>query len=323
MNVELIQLLKHHFGPVYDYFDDEQVTEVMANPDGFVWVEDHVRGMRCTDHVMSVEDRMVILQAVADFNNELVTEDKPSFAGVMPQTGARFHGMISPAVDAPAFTIRMPARRTFSVREYLESGALTKVQTRLLVDAVKGHKNILVAGSTGSGKTTFGNALLRLISQTDDRVMLIEDTPELVCEAPNTFAVRVDRHSYFNYQQALVDALRMRPDRIVVGELRDGLATLELLKAWNTGHSGGIATIHANNARSSLPRVEQLLAEVIKHTPRALICEAINVVVFMERYAIGGGASARRVADVACVSNDLSAQGNYVFEHHFHPSISP
>ena len=319
-------LVRHHMKGAARYLDEEGVTEIMANPDGKVWIESHARGLYDSGVELSSADRAVVINTVASASGDVVTPDVPHVGGLLPGYGARFQGLIPPAVSGPAFAIRMPSARLIPLAEYVASGTMTREQARTLAWAVRKRKNVLVVGGTGSGKTTLANAVLALLSGSDHRVMIIEDTPELRCEAPNTLAVKVDRQSGFGYQDALFNALRLRPDRIIVGELRDGLAALELLKAWNTGHSGGLATVHANSARSSLPRVEQLLQEVTEFTPRALIAEAIDVVVYVERYARPGpgGRSerARRVRTVALVKDGLTAGGDYdMYKSFDHDSV--
>ncbi|NLL36159.1 MAG: Flp pilus assembly complex ATPase component TadA, partial [Fretibacterium sp.] len=155
-----------------------------------------------------------------------------------------------------------------------------------LQDAIETRKNILIAGGTGSGKTTFVNAILDALAQIrkDDRVLLLEDTVELQCTMQNVFAMRTDPKSNTTMQKLVKASLRLRPDRIIVGEVRGGEA-LDLLKSWNTGHPGGICTVHANSARSALIRMEQLISEVSKTPMKDLIGEALDVVVFLKRVA--------------------------------------
>jgi type IV secretion system protein VirB11 len=177
---------------------------------------------------------------------------------------------------------------------------------RLLSLAVVERRNILVAGGTSSGKTTLANALLAEIAHLNERVILIEDTRELQSPAPDTVALRT-RAGSVTMADLVRSTLRLRPDRIIVGEVR-GPEALDMLKAWNTGHPGGIATVHANSAASALCRLEQLVQEAVLTVPRRLIAEAIELVVF-----IAGRGSARRIRTVARV-NGLDPQGGYVLE---------
>ena len=173
------------------------------------------------------------------------------------------------------------SRRVFTLDEYVEAGILTAAQADVLRAAVAAKQNILVSGATASGKTTFVNALLAEIARTDDRVFIVEDIPELQCASPN----RVQYHVQppFTTRLAVMDALRSRPDRIVVGEVREGGAALELIKAWNTGHPGGTGTLHANDNRQALNRLCQLIEEVAQRAPREIIAETVNVCVHIRR----------------------------------------
>lgn len=318
------KLIEHQLGEtLLGYLDDPTCTEIMANPDGSVWVETQGKGVWRLDHTMTPESRLQIIEAVASYADKVCNADDPEVGDVLPLVRARFQGYRPPASWAPGFAIRVPSRQLIPLSSWLKSECLSSEQAALLTDAIDHRRNILVAGSTGSGKTTFCNALLARLEESDHRILTIEDTPELQCKARNLVPLYVNRQGNFQYQQALFIALRLRPDRIVVGELRDGLATLELLKAWNTGHGGGMATIHANNALAALFRVEQLLQEQMPRPSRTLIAEAIDHVVFLERYTDAQGKPARRVCDVATVSNTLDGNGRYHLTSCLHPSLSP
>jgi type IV secretion system protein VirB11 len=189
---------------------------------------------------------------------------------------------VPPIVDAPTFALRKPPTRVFSLEDYLRAQIVTESQRDALVDSVRAHDNVLVGGGTGSGKTTLANALLKVISEFGtDRIYLIEDTPELQCEAPNKVQILVQPKVH-TWRDAVMAALRYRPDRIVVGEVRDGSA-LDLIKAWNTGHPGGLATVHANDTRTMLDRFCQLIEEMIFPAPRALVAQTIDLCVHIRR----------------------------------------
>ncbi len=315
-------MIAQQLGIITSYMTPDH-TEIMVNPDGSIWLDARSKGMFDTGERLSPEARRAIIQAVASHSGQICNEEMPQIDGVLPVKHYRFSGLLEPASSAPAFTIRISSPEQVSLDEYVRSGALSKHQEEIVQRAVSERLNFLVVGGTGSGKTRFSNAILDVISRTKHRVMTIEDTPELKCSAPNHIPVYVNRQSAFRYRQALHAALRFRPDRIVVGELRDGVAALELLKAWNTGHNGGLATLHANNARSSLPRLEQLLEEEVARVPRALIAEAVDLIAFMERYSDPHTKHTRwRVRDLAYVHNELDPGTRaYQFTHHYHPSI--
>lgn len=317
------EAIRHHLGPLVELFERDDVTELSVNSDGSVWVERHgYHGMQRLEHVLSSESRRAIILSVAGGADKVCDEDNPSVGAELPVLGYRFQGCIEPAVASPQFTIRLGRGLIKTLEAYIADGALSREQAGLLQAAMAKRKNILVAGGTGTGKTTFCNALLGVLGETcTHRIVLIEDVPELACPVPNKVELRVNRQTRFDYDEALRVTLRQSPDRIVVGELRDGAAALGLLKAWNTGHSGGVTTIHANHARAALPRLEQLIREVVKSMPRDLVAEAIDVIVAIEKVALPTGDTLRRVSDVALLHDALTPQGNYQLEHHWHPSV--
>ncbi|HEX9471281.1 MAG TPA: P-type conjugative transfer ATPase TrbB, partial [Bradyrhizobium sp.] len=228
----------------------------------------------------------------------------PRVSAELPETGERFEGLIPPVVAAPTFAIRKPAVAVFTLDDYVAAGIMRPGQADLLRLAVQKRKNVLVAGGTSTGKTTLVNALLAEVAKTSDRVVLIEDTRELQCKAPNLVALRT-KDGVATLSDLVRSSLRLRPDRIPIGEVR-GAEALELLKAWGTGHPGGIGTIHAGSALGALRRLEQLIQEAVITVPRALIAETINLVV-----VLAGRGSERRIAELAAV-RDLTPSGDYV-----------
>jgi type IV secretion system protein VirB11 len=228
----------------------------------------------------------------------------PRVSAELPDTGERFEGLIPPVVASPTFAIRKPAVAIFTLRDYAATGIMSAAQAETLRHAVEQRLNVLVAGGTSTGKTTLVNALLAEVAKTPDRVVLIEDTRELQCEAPNLVALRT-KDGVASLSDLVRSSLRLRPDRIPVGEVR-GAEALELLKAWGTGHPGGIGTIHAGSALGALRRMEQLVQEAVVTVPRALIAETINLIA-----VLGGRGAARRLTELAVVEG-LGAGGDYV-----------
>jgi P-type conjugative transfer ATPase TrbB len=273
--------LRTAVAPILRYLDDDAIIEIMLNADGRIWVEKVGVGMVATQAVMTSEEALRMLRLVASNMNAELSDRNPSLAGKMPLWGARVQASIPPIVEAPVFALRKPAKVVFSLQDYVARGIVTANQVRALRDAIITRKNILVGGGTGSGKTTFVNALLREIARTDDRIYVVEDTPELQCTSANKLQVLVQEPVY-TWRRAIFDALRFRPDRIVVGEVR-GPAALEMLKAWNTGHPGGVATIHADNTALMLERLCQLVEEVVPVAPRELVAQAIGLCVHIQR----------------------------------------
>lgn len=285
-------------------FDDPKAVEIMLNDDGRVLVERHGEGItHLTD--LSVSKTLNFLSLMADFRGTTVTPERPIVEGAMPDEflRARFAGAIPPLMPQPTFSIRLPARIVFTLADYVEKGIITPGQHQLIIDAVESRKNILVSGSTSSGKSTLVNAVLDAISaraSLNERLVLLEDTRELQSTAPNTVSMLTYEDAGIDFTRLLKLTLRYRPDRIVVGEVRDK-AALALLKAWNTGHPGGLATLHANNPEAALMRLDQLCQEAGVPSQQDLIREAVDVVIQIQRDP--GHPAGRRIAGMLDVKN--------------------
>ncbi|RTE91017.1 P-type conjugative transfer ATPase TrbB [Bradyrhizobium sp. LVM 105] len=285
------------------YLEDEAVIEVMLNPDGRLWIDRLSNGLIDTGETLSAADGERIVRLVAHHVRAEVHAGSPRVSAELPGTGERFEGLLPPVVAAPAFAIRKPAVAVFTLDDYVAKAIMTSAQAEILKNSVAGRKNILVAGGTSTGKTTLTNALLAEVAKTSDRVVLIEDTRELQCKAPNLVALRT-KDGVATLSDLVRSSLRLRPDRIPIGEVR-GAEALDLLKAWGTGHPGGIGTIHAGTALGALRRLEQLIQEAVITVPRALIAETINLVA-----VLAGRGADRRLAELALVRG-LGAAGDY------------
>jgi P-type conjugative transfer ATPase TrbB len=259
------------------------VVEVLANPDGRL-VIDRLRSGRSDAGIqITAQARERVIRLVADYVGEPITRDDPRLSGVLP-TGERFQGFLPPVCAQPAFSIRKRPAVIWSLADYVAAGVLSPAHGEVLRAAVRDRRNVLISGGTGSGKTTLANAILAEPDFRNDRVFLIEDTPELQCSAWDLVAVLTRRHPKpITVADLVRDALRMRPDRIVVGEMREGTAALETLKAWNTGHPGGVSTIHANSALEALTRLEDLMREVVASPSQRMIAQAVDVIVQIAR----------------------------------------
>lgn len=266
--------------PVLHLLDDADVVEVMINPDTRVWVERIGEPPEQTDIQITTAEIERAIRLVASIMQTTISTDNPSVAGTLPQWNARIQASMPPMVDSPALCIRLPAKKVFNLNDYVAKGILTVSQSQILHNAVMDRKNILLGGGTGSGKTTLANALLDVISVTGDRVIIIEDNRELQCNALNKVHFYTDAN--VSLQRALFDSLRWRPDRIIIGEVRDK-AALDLLKAWNTGHPGGVATIHADSTREMLTRMCQLIEENNMVAPKAFVAQTIDLCVHIKR----------------------------------------
>ncbi|MFS3136303.1 P-type conjugative transfer ATPase TrbB [Gluconacetobacter sacchari] len=299
-----MSMLRTAMGPAITVqIADPAVVEVMLNPDGRLWIDRLSEGLSETGETIAPADAERIVRLVAHHVGAEVHEAAPRVSAELP-TGERFEGLLPPVVTAPSFAIRKPAVAVFTLDDYVAVGIMTPAQATYLQDAVAGRKNILVAGGTSTGKTTLVNALLAEVAKTGDRVVLIEDTRELQCAAPNLVSLRT-RDGVVSLSDLVRSALRLRPDRIPIGEVR-GPEALDLLKAWGTGHPGGIGTLHAGTAIGALRRLEQLIQEVVVTVPRALIAETIDVIA-----VLSGRGSARRLSELAIVDGLDRASGDY------------
>ena len=297
-------MLRTALGPaIAGFLEDPLIVEVMLNPDGRLWIDRLSSGLADTGQILSAPDGERIIRLVAHHVGAEVHAGAPRVSAELPETGERFEGLLPPVVMAPAFAIRKPAVAVFTLDDYVAMGIMTSRHAEALRRAVSSRKNILVAGGTSTGKTTLTNALLAEVAKTTDRIVLIEDTRELQCKAPNLVALRT-RDGVVSLSDLVRSSLRLRPDRIPIGEVR-GAEALDLLKAWGTGHPGGIGTIHAGSAVGALRRLEQLIQEAVVTVPRALIAETVNVIA-----VLAGRGADRRLSELADVTG-LGASGDY------------
>ena len=290
-------MLKTAMGPdIAAAFADPLVIEIMVNPDGALRLDRLGQGCRDTGVRIGAAQIERIIRLVASHARFEVHSSNPIISAELPPhgdslSGERFEGLLPPVSSAPCFSIRKPAARIYGLSDYVADGLMTRNMATALRAAVNLRQNILIAGGTSSGKTTLANALLAHMEKSSERIILIEDTRELQCAAKNCVALRT-RAGHVTMSDLVRSTLRLRPDRIIIGEVR-GAEALDMLKAWNTGHPGGIATVHANSAVAALTRLEQLVQEGVKTSPRALIAEAIDFVVF-----IRGRGTERRVESI-------------------------
>ena len=297
-------MLRTALGPaIAAFLEDPTIVEVMLNPDGRLWIDRLSTGLADTGERLSAADGERIVRLVAHHVGAEVHAGAPRVSAELPETGERFEGLLPPVVAAPAFAIRKPAVAVFTLNDYAAAGIMTEGQAEVLRRAVAERSNILVAGGTSTGKTTLTNALLAEVAKTADRVVLIEDTRELQCLVPNLVALRT-KDGVVSLSDLVRSSLRLRPDRIPIGEVR-GAEALDLLKAWGTGHPGGIGTIHAGTGIGALRRLEQLIQEAVVTVPRALIAETIDVVAVLT-----GRGSERRLTELVRVTG-LGSAGDY------------
>lgn len=282
----LIEQMRRNMGQtIAEAIAASDVVEILLNSDGRLWVERFGVGMQDAGTMTAIQAQNFVTN-VAAWLGMVANAEKAIVEGALPPEfgSARFEGLLPPIVANPIFAIRLRARSIFTLEQYVEKGILTNDERAVIVQAVRDRKNIVVSGGTGSGKTTLLNAVLDEISRqagTDQRIVIIEDTAELQCSAPNHVAMLAD--SRVTQHDLLKATLRLRPDRIVVGELRDGRAALALLDAWNTGHPGGACTVHANDVRLALRRIDSLCQRAGVPSQMETVREAVNLVVQIER----------------------------------------
>jgi type IV secretion system protein TrbB len=309
--------------------DDSLTEDILLNPDGSLWVKQMGHGFSRIGEIPAAQAASA-LGTIAAWRGTVLNHERPILETELPIDGSRFEGIVSPVVRRPVFAIRVRPRKIFSLEDYEADGILTNSDDPLnrlrrrddFLDGVRGlnhadviraairaKKNILVVGSTGSGKTTLVNGILDALAQIapHDRVISIEDTTELQCPVNNYLDLRAV--GSVTMLDCLRACMRLKPTRIVVGEVR-GAEAHTLLKAWNTGHPGGAATVHANDALSGLIRLESLVAEATSAPQQRLIAEAVDLVVFVdEESSVRAGRKVREVLLVTGYSN-----GNYQVE---------
>jgi type IV secretion system protein TrbB len=282
---------------------DPAIVEIMLNPDGRLWIDRLAEGLADTGARLAPAEGERIIRLVAHHVGADAHAARPRVSAELPESGERFEGLLPPVAAAPTFAIRKLASVVFSLEDYVRADIMSPDQADALRQAVADRRNILVAGGTSTGKTTLTNALLAEIARSDDRILILEDTRELQCAAENVVALRT-KDGVVALSDLVRSSLRLRPDRILIGEVR-GPEALDLIKAWGTGHPGGVGTIHAGSALGALRRLEQLIQEAVITVPRALIAETIDLIAVLVRDTRG-----RRLSELARVEG-LTADGDF------------
>lgn len=303
-----IAKLEDELGVLLQTMRDLDVEDLFINPDGAVWYVTRGGGATPGEYTYTQDAVRDIINTVAAMNDTVVNADRPVLEAILPFGGWRFEGVIPPVSIAPTFSIRAKPSVVYTLDDYVRSGSMTERQAAALRSAILNRRNVLLVGGTGSGKTTLLNACLAEIAKLtpDDRLISIEDTAELQSTSPNYVALYATN---VTMGKCLKTALRMRPKRIIVGEVR-GKEALDLLTAWNTGHPGGLATVHADDAHRGLSRLEALARMATRAPQQRFIAATVNVVAFIAEDALAP--SGRRLREIVRVSGYRA--GQYLLE---------
>lgn len=263
---------------IQEALQNDEIFEIMLNPDGKLWLKHQKQG-NIFAGTLNEHAAGAFAHAIAHFQNKYLNSETPYLDATLPFNGERVNITIPPITDKTSFNIRKKAKLVYTLNDYIDSKIMSKEQARILTKAIRHRKNILVSGSPASGKTTFTNALIDFMAKIippGQRVLLLEQVTELQCSVKNVKAMLTSDGIHMN--TLLWIAMRSSPDRIIIGEVRDS-AALDMLKAWNTGCPGGIATIHANNPQAAIQRVLDLSCEAITNPPYTLAAEALDLIV--------------------------------------------
>lgn len=279
----LDNLLNDDMKEFLPYLEDDSVTDIAVVDSGEIIITQFGKGRTFTG--IYVPDFIVerIIKATASLLGRPLGSYTgfPILEGRIPKYNARITGLMQPNCIRPELQIRKPPKEIYSLENYIESGRMTQEQYDIIVQAIKDRKNIIVSGSTGSGKTTFTNAIIKKMVELTpyDNFYIVEDTPELQCEAKMKTMLQITQD---DAEKAVKESLRFSPDRIIFGEVRTGIVMRELLDAWKTGHSGNVTTLHANDGASTLLRIKGMVnrydTELADH-----LSEVISLVVHLKK----------------------------------------
>jgi pilus assembly protein CpaF len=302
--------VKYFLGPIGPYLDDDTVTEVMVNGYDDIYVERHGKLEHTAARFESDDALLSAIHNVAQWVGREITDQNPVLDARLPN-GSRVHAIIPPAARTGTYlTIRKFTREAMTLDDFVAYGSLSEAGKEFLELLVLLHKNVLISGGTGTGKTTLLGAVSRAVPE-EERIVVIEDTSELRLIQTHCLYLEARRgdsagRGVLSVRQLFVNSLRMRPDRIIVGEVRSGEA-LDLLQSMISGHAGSLSTIHANSARDALIRLETLSlmsdVEIPVYVARAQVAAAIDVVVQIARFTEDGSRKVTRITE-ACGLDD-------------------
>jgi pilus assembly protein CpaF len=305
--------LAYFLEPIARYLDDESVTEIMVNGPDKIFIERKGRLEAAPAHFEDEDALISAIHNLTQYVGRSISPEQPILDARLP-SGSRVHAVIPPASrTGPCLTIRKFRPDVLALDDVVRLGTLSAEAREFLEICIRLHKNIIVAGATGAGKTSLLGALAEAISG-DERILIIEDTTELRLKQPHV--VQLESRSAsggdgVTLRQLFIAALRMRPDRILVGEVRGGEA-LDMLQAMLSGHSGGLSTVHAATPRDALVRLETLSLmsdiELPVYVARAQVASAIHLVVQITRFPQDGARRVTRITEVRGLSPDQQYQ---------------
>ena len=282
-NTRFNERLDFLFKDIKPYLVNDDVCEIMVNDDSKIWIDTFSKGLVYTGKILTNDIVSNIIVQIANHSHKICNKDNPLLEAEI--LNMRFQGFLSPdIVKNSSFCIRKHAKKIFNLDDYVHNKTMTKYQKEIIIQAIYNRKNIIVAGGTGSGKTTLVNALLFEIAKLNNRVIIIEDTKELKCDAQNKLALISTKTT--SMEDLLRATLRSRPDRIIVGEVR-GSEAFTLINAWSTGHKGGISTVHSNSAFHTLTRIETLVGFGTDKVQPSIIADAIDVIIYIKKTPTG------------------------------------
>ena len=301
----LDELLRRQLGPrILAALADPRITDVLVNDDGRVWLEAHGKGLYEAGFALPASQVESLIGTAAAALNTVANAEHPIVEGELPIARIRFEGLLPPVARRPCIAMRKPAQVLYTLDDYVRDGIVSPAQAEVFREAIRRRQNIAIGGGTGSGKTTLGGALINemvAFSTPGERYVIIEDTLEIQCRAQNLVQLHTSEHA--DLTRLVRATMRLRPDRIIIGEVR-GAEALALLKAWATGHPGGVTTVHANSARGVLTRLSSLVQEAGVPPQPELIAETIHLVAFIARMPAG-----RRVTELLRVEGFEPREG--------------
>lgn len=263
---------------ILSYMNKKGVIEISLEQDGFIWVEEFGQPERINTGIkLNPIDSTRIIQLVSKFNGHTITREHPKIDGVTPN-GMRFSALMYDCVQYKnVFSIRKPSGIVIPLEQYVDRKIMTKEQVDFISKQIIDKKNIIFSGGTSSGKTTSINSFMTVLKNIGDKIISIEDTPELMLSSK--IWTRLISNRYIRPIELLQQCMRLSPDRMMIGEIRTGEVTLEFLKAMNSGHNGGITSIHANDLYSTILKLEQYLSEVLTGEYWRLITTAVDMII--------------------------------------------